>query len=401
MPTQTNNKTTQPTRPLPLAEVPGWDREVDVAVVGFGGAGACAAIEACDGGAEVAIFELASGAGGSTALSSAEIYLGGDGGTAVQQACGWTDTQQDMADYLMRCAGPQADAAKIDAYVRGSVGHFNWLESLGVPFKRSEYPQRAMLALTDDCLLFTGNEKAWPFTETAKPCPRGHNLEVEGDNGGPLFMRIMQRNIAERDIAVEFDCRALTLIVERRDGVNHVCGLVVRIDMRECYIKARRGVVLCSGGFVMNQAMLAKYAPGLQRATVPIGNPGDTGSGILMGMGVGAAAINMHEGFVSLPFYPPASLTYGVLVNDKAQRFINEDCYHGRVGAELLKQSGERVYLLLGAEDYGDYEQSAYLGADVVATADTLVAQIKDPISPPARIELPCDLIRRGSLCAR
>jgi len=47
------------------------------------------------------------------------------------------------------------------------------------------------MALTDDCLLYTGSEKAWPYNQVAKPCPRGHNLQVEGDNGGPLFMKIM------------------------------------------------------------------------------------------------------------------------------------------------------------------------------------------------------------------
>ena len=61
----------------------------------------------------------------------------------------------------------------------------------------------------------------------------------------------------------------------------------------------------------MNEEMLRKYAPMLLGATAPIGNPGDTGSGILMGMAVGAAAINMHEGFISLPYYPPSSLDLG------------------------------------------------------------------------------------------
>jgi hypothetical protein len=56
----------------------------------------------------------------------------------------------------------------------------------GVPFKMSEYPERAMMALTDDCLLYTGSEKAWPYVDKYKPAPRGHNLYIEGDNGGPL-----------------------------------------------------------------------------------------------------------------------------------------------------------------------------------------------------------------------
>ncbi len=52
------------------------------------------------------IFELASASGGSTALSSAEIYMGGSGGTRVQQACGFQDSTEDMFTYMMMAAGP-------------------------------------------------------------------------------------------------------------------------------------------------------------------------------------------------------------------------------------------------------------------------------------------------------
>jgi len=101
------------TRPRKLSDVPEWDFETDVAVVGFGGAGACAAIEAADGGADVMIFELASTSGGTTALSSADIYMGGSGGTAIQKACGFEDSSEDMFNFLMMAGGPLADEAKV------------------------------------------------------------------------------------------------------------------------------------------------------------------------------------------------------------------------------------------------------------------------------------------------
>lgn len=357
-----------PTRPRRLDEIAEWDIETDVAIVGFGGAGACAAIEAHDNGADVIVFELASAGGGSTALSSAEIYLGGNGGTRVQKACGFDDASENMVAFLMECQGELADEAKVRAYVEGAVDHFDWLVSLGVPFKDSFLKERAIMALTDDCLLYTGNEKAWPFTEKAQPAPRGHNLQVEGDNGGPLLIRILTENVQRRGIRVEYETRALTLIADEH---NNVHGVVVRMNQKEYNVRARSGVILCAGGFAMNEAMLHKHAPLLLRATEPIGNPGDTGSGILMGLGVGAATINMHEGFVSLPFYPPASLTYGIVVNDKGQRFINEDCYHGRVGYYALLQPSRRIYMILAVDDYGDYESASYMGAKVAATGDS------------------------------
>ena len=361
---------TSPTQPRQASDVEHWHMETDVAIAGFGGAGGCAAIEAADAGAEVIIFEQASAGGGSTALSSAEIYMGGSGGTRVQRACGFEDSTEDMFTYMMMCAGPQADEAKIRNYCENSVDHFNWLCGLGVPFKDSFHKTRAIMCLTDDGLLYTGSEKAYPFSERAKPAARGHNLYIEGDNGGPLFMKIITENVLRRDrVTVEYEVRALTLITAA-DG--SVAGLVVRKDQQELNVRARNGVILCAGGFVMNEEMLRKYAPELSRGNNKIGNPGDTGSGILMGMGVGGAAINMHEGFISLPYYPPASITGGILVNDKGQRFINEDVYHARLGNAILECPGERFYFIVTVAQYGDYEKMNFMGAEVCGTGETV-----------------------------
>ena len=361
---------TNPSRARKLRDVQQWDRETDIAIVGFGGAGGCAAIEAAEAGSSAIIFEAASASGGSTAMSSAEIYMGGSGGTRVQQACGFEDNTEDMFTYMMMCAGPQADEQKIRNYCENSRDHFQWLVDIGVPFKDSFHQERAIMCLTDDGLLYTGSEKAYPFAQQAKPCPRGHNLYVEGDNGGPMFMKIVTENVEQREaISVEYESRALTLIVDEDD---RVVGLVVRQNQQELNVRAHQGVILCAGGFVMNEDMLQKYAPMLTAGTEPIGNPGDTGSGILMGMSVGGAAINMHEGFISLPYYPPASMTQGILVNDKGQRFINEDVYHGRLGAFALRQQSERLYFIVTVDQYGDYERVSFLGAQVAGTGETV-----------------------------
>ncbi|WP_372780108.1 FAD-dependent oxidoreductase [Litorivivens sp.] len=363
---------TSPSIPKRAADISEWGIETDVAVIGFGGAGACAALEAADAGSEVQIFELASASGGSTALSSAEIYMGGNGGTRVQKACGYDDTSENMKNFLKAAFGSNADDAKIDTYVDNSLEHFNWLVEKGVPFKDSELKERAIMALTDDCLLFTGNEKAYPFTEAAYPVPRGHNLEIEGDNGGPLLMKILTEQVEKRsNISVNYETRALTLIT---DDSGAVVGILVRINQQEVAVRTRKGVILCAGGFCMNEEMVRKYAPFFDKNLEPIGNPGDTGSGILMGQGVGAGTVNMHECFTTVPFYPPQSLTYGIFVNDKGQRFINEDCYHGRVGFNAMVQQhnhSKRIYLVTDVEGYGDYEKMSYLGAQVAGTGDT------------------------------
>mgnify|MGYP001815886715 FL=1 len=367
-----------PTHPRLLEDVEHWDLETEVAIVGFGGAGGCAAIEAHDQGADVTIFEVAAASGGSTALSSAEIYMGGGGGTRVQRACGYEDTTEDLYNYLKACQGDVGDDEKIRTYAEGSLDHFEWLVGLGVPYKDSEYKERAIMALSDDGLLYTGNEKAWPFNEIAKPCPRGHNLEIEGDNGGPLFMKIVTEQVEKRKIRVEYNARALRLIADRR---GEIFGLVVRIDGEERNVRARRGVLLCTGGFASNAEMWRHYAPDIEKLAMPVGNPFDDGTGIRIGQGAGGSTIHMNRCFLTIPFYPPASHTYGILVNSQGQRFINEDTYHARIAINNLRQldNGDAVYLIIGEKHW---KQPNMLNGEIVTAGDT-IEEVAEEIGVP------------------
>ena len=382
--TESSSRKFHPSEPLRLSTVEHWDIETDIVVVGFGGAGSCAAIEAADAGSQVIIFEVASESGGSTKLSSAEIYMGGSGGTPIQQACGFNDTTEDMIRYLELSQGEQADKEKIKAYCENSVDHYHWLVDKGARYKESFHAERAIMALTDDCLLYTGSEKAMPFVEQAKPCPRGHNLYVEGDNGGPFLMRALTEQVEQRSdaIRIEYEARVLTLIA---DDDDQVYGCVVRMNMQEYTVRAKQGVILCAGGFVMNDDMVEKYAPKLKQATYQVGNPGDMGTGIMMGMGVGANTINMGEGFMSMPFYPPADITKGIIVNQQAQRFINEDCYHSRVGAFAFKQLGKHIYFILHASD--DFVPPQFLFADYAGTGETVAELAEELKLDPAMLQ--------------
>lgn len=180
-------------------------------------------------------------------------------------------------------------------------------------------------------------------------------------------MKILTENVEKQSrIDVHYETRALTLV---KNAENDIVGLVVRKDGKELNIKASRGVILCAGGFCMNEAMVAKYTPMLKNANIPIGNPFDNGVGILMGQGAGGALVNMMEAFVTMPYYPPASLTFGIMVNQQGQRFINEDCYHGRVAYHVFRQLGDRVYLIVSADDF---EKPVYLNADFAGTGETI-----------------------------
>ena len=92
--------------------------------------------------------------------------------------------------------------------------------------------------------------------------------------------------------------------------------------------------------------MRRKYCPETFRVSSPIGDK-DDGVGIELGVGAGGDAIHMEQFFTTCPWTMPESHAYGVFVNVAGQRFINEDCYHGRVSRCAVDQPGGKVYLLL------------------------------------------------------
>jgi succinate dehydrogenase/fumarate reductase flavoprotein subunit len=353
--------------PAPLQQVGDWDYESDVIVIGFGAAGACAALEAARGGARVLLVESAGGNGGTSALSGGEIYLGGGGGTPIQRAAGFEDATEDLYQYLLMAGGPNADAAKARRYADGSLKHFEWLTAQGIEYKNSYIAERCIEPSTDDCLIWSGSEEAWPFVERARPAPRGHCPKFLGMGGGRYVMDMLAQRVIEAGVQVLYNARALALVA---DGGRDVHGLMLRIDGEARYARARRAVVLCAGGFVMNREMVKQHAPLLLRSHFPLGTV-DDGSGILLGASVGGAMLNMSEGFATIPWYPPGSLVKGIFVNTQGQRFINEDCYHGRVSNYILRQSGDRIWLLEDHATYASGEMQQLAKIEIGAAGET------------------------------
>jgi succinate dehydrogenase/fumarate reductase flavoprotein subunit len=346
-----------PTRSLPLREVERWDLEADAVVVGQGAAGGAAAIEAARAGCDVIVLERMSRGGGATALSTGLAYFGG--GTAIQKACGFADTVADMQAYVTLAAGAHADPERIRLYCERSVEHFEWFRALGVEFKTSFVDDKLTHPITDDCLMFSGNELCWPDCEQARPFPRGHKPARQGEAGGYLMEAVLRATLAAGARVVN-DCRAERL-VQRDDG--RVAGVVASRDRERIFVKARRGVLLATGGFIFNKAMLAKHAPRLLQCNYPTGTPGDDGSGILMGVGAGGEAINMSEGLVLNAYYPPSAHLKGVMVDALGRRFVNEDAYIGRTSDAILTRAEGRAYLIVDEALYGRTQANHKLAA--------------------------------------
>ena len=363
-------------RPFPADRVARWDFETDVAVIGFGAAGACAAIEAAQAGARVLLFERGSGSGGASALSGGEIYIGGGGGTDAQRAAGFEDKTEDMAAYLKAAGGPCADEAKCDLYAQESLDHYAWLKAQGIPYRGNYLPGKHIEPTDDSTLIWSGSEAAYPFCDVARPAPRGHVIRHMGWGGGRPLVDLLEARA--RDLGVEIipDARAIALV---RNG-DRIMGAVLRIDNVDRFVKATKGVILCTGGFVMNEAMRRRYCPDTFRISSPIGDQ-DDGSGIELGMGAGGDAIHMEQFFTTCPWTMPESHAHGVFVNQAGQRFINEDCYHGRVSRHAVDQLGDRVYLLLDNAHFSQPLDMA--GISIAGTGDSW-AEVEAELEMPA-----------------
>ena len=330
---------------MKLSEYQGaWDHAADVVVVGYGIAGACAALEAKRAGSEVLVLERASGGGGASATSSGIFYLGG--GTPVQQACGYEDDGEEMYKFLAASTESE-DKQAVRDFCMGSVAHFNWLESLGVPFERSSFKGKAVFLNTTECLFSTGNEKVWPYHLIARPAPRGHKVAGIGENAGAEAMKAILARCAEEKVQAIYDCAVSELI---QDDQGRIVGAVARCDGRQVSIRARQGVVIASGGFNLNQEMVRRNVPLMSDSAVPLGIPSNDGAGIELGLGVGAATLAMDGIIATASIYPPGELIKGILVNRNGERFVAEDSYHGRTASYVMEQPEQTAYLILDAE---------------------------------------------------
>ncbi len=370
---------------LHASDVEAWSDEVDVVVVGFGIAGACAALEAARAGASVILLERAAEYGGTSAMAGGHFYLGG--GTAVQKATGIEDSAEEMFKYLM-AVSLDPDEDKVRAFCDDSVEHFDWIESLGMEFERSLYEKKAVIQPGTQGLMFTGNEKVHPFRDLAKPAPRGHKVPKPGDTGGAkIVLDALAERLAETDADVRYETGATNLVVEvGPEGGGAVVGLAWRKYDERGVIRAR-SVVIAAGGYVGNDKMIAEYTPQLGSKLFPLASTYDDGLGIRLGASAGAELRCMEQAFITAPFYPPAQLVTGIVVNKEGKRFVAEDSYHSRTSGFVMDQTDQAAYLIVDSAhiEHPDFplcpfidgwetvsEMESALGIPSGALADTL-----------------------------
>ena len=335
---------------IEASQVDRWSSETeaaDVVVVGLGCAGVCAAIEAREAGADVLVFERASGGGGVTAMAAGHVYLGG--GTRVQKAVGVEDTVEDMFKYLMMNT-PEPDEAKIRDYCERSVAHFDWLVAHGVPFNDTMYKGKHVLQMTDECLIWSGNEEVHPFRDHAKPAPRGHKVAQVGEAGGALMMEKLIAKAVELGVRIVYDAQVHQLV--REDG--RIVGVGYRVFGEDKgHVRANNAVILAAGQFTQNDAMLEEFLPELLvEGYTRQFTPNDDGAGHQLGRAAGGVLKHMDGALLTAAFYPPESHLKGILVNQEGKRYCAEDSYHSRSSIFTTKQTGRKGWLILDDATY-------------------------------------------------
>ena len=362
------------TGPIPALPATGveWTAEADLVVVGFGCAGAAAALGGSEAGLDVVVIERAGGGGGTSAMSGGLIYLGG--GTATQTAAGFDDTPAEMLTFLSAAIGVPVDEPRLASYCADSVAHHDWLVDQGVEFRGAFWPEPGLEPPGDEGLVYSGGEDTAPFDRIAKPAPRGHKARVPGA-GGARLMEVLIAAVARAGIPVHASTRVQHLVV---DDTGRVIGVVGSAGGSRVAIRARRGVVLAAGGFVFNEPMVEQFVPQANRVSYKLGTDGDDGWAIRAGVGVGAAVDNMDQAEVALPITPPRRLVRGVIVDGRGRRFVNEDAYYGRVGHRALFEADGEAYLIVDEPRY-EVNRIGLQASWVCATYAELEAEIGLP----------------------
>ncbi len=327
--------------------VSNWSDTADVVIIGLGCAGVTAAIEAREAGADVLVFERASGGGGVTGMAAGHLYLGG--GTRVQKAVGVEDTVEDMFTYLMMNT-PDPDEAKIRLYCEESVEHFDWLVARGVPFNDTMYKGKHVLQMTDECLIWSGNEEVYPFREKAKPAPRGHKVAQVGELGGAKMMECLTTKAVALGVRIIYDAHVHELV--REDG--RIVGASYRVYGEDKgSVRANKGVILAAGQFTQNDDLLKEYLPELlDEAYTRQFTPYDDGAGHQLGKAAGGVLKHMDGALMTAAFYPPESHIKGILVNKNGKRYVSEDSYHSRSSMITTQQPDRKGWLILDEKTY-------------------------------------------------
>ena len=373
-----------------------WDKAADLVVVGYGGAGVCAALQARELGLSVIAIDRFAG-GGATRINGGVFY--GGGGTPAQKEAGVEDSAEEMFKYLRQETQGVVREDTLRRFCDTSAETAEWLAGHGVRFKGALYSKKTSYPHTDYLLYHSDNSLAPNYKAVAKPAARGHRAVVDkleapmgygigiydplraaADRAGVEFIgaakvrrlvtdksgRVLGVSLTEVPAGSEDATRyaklvkSATALVLRLPPALPGAKFLSRIAEKKFaearaieqkigvtrFIRARRGVCLAAGGFVFNRDMVRHYAPKYLMG-MPLGTPGDDGSGIRLGQSVGASVDRLHHLSAWRFINPPLAWAQGMIVDAKGQRYVNEMLYGASIGMPMVEEHDGIGWIIL------------------------------------------------------
>jgi succinate dehydrogenase/fumarate reductase flavoprotein subunit len=354
-----------PTCPTPwLPEK--WDYEADIVVVGYGGGGIGAAIEAVDGGASVLVLE------------KDPLVRGGNTG-CCGGSCNIGSSVDAGIEYLTsECWGTVANAELISDHVEAVHDLPGWIEDLGGKVIWRD--------TTPSYPLIPGGDK-WGGTADEHA---GFRIDVDGAEGdghalyGFFTDAAAAKGISVDDGNVKAASPATALIQDPVTkeilGVKALEGVTFADPPEftytggtEIYVKAKKGVIIACGGYENAEELLRNTAPYPHSAYVTFyGCPYNTGDGIHMATAVGAKLWHLNKkemhAFACVPLskelgHGRSVSAYGnqlgesasIIVNRDGNRFMNEYFNSGHSDQHRPFDDFEHKHMPSDDYEYSDY----------------------------------------------
>lgn len=335
-----------------------WSEVHDVVIAGAGGAGLAAAVMAGSISKDVVVLEKTQDVGGNTRLADAFNAVD----PAVQKPLGIEDSPELHARQMLETGRWCADPKLVETVATGAPRALAWLKELGVRFEPGVYQVYGSL---------------WPRTHSPS--------EPEGSG----YIRPLLFKCRELGVSIRTGTKVLRVIRNGLEGP--VLGVEAeRMNGRRLFIRARRGVVVATGGFGANAELVGRFAPrlGHLRST---NLPGTTGDLIAPLEDIGAAAVGM-DFFQLLPgsaedgrFISAASTVERMIfVNRAGERFLAEDSPSSKLSAAVLAQPGGIAFPILDANGYSAMRTLSRAMFDrALMRAATPSRRTPSPNSPP------------------
>lgn len=328
----------------------------DVVIVGAGGAGMVAALEAKAAGKNVVIIEKMAMAGGNTAKATGGMNAAD---TSVQTALNVEDSVQTFIDDTMNGGHNINNIELVTVLAERSADAIDWLASIDAPL---------------------------PELSTSGGATNKRLHRPEGGSAvGSYLVDKFVTNIEKNDIPVYYNTKATELVLTG-DAVTGVKAESEDTD----YLFTGKAIVIATGGFGANEEMYTSYKPEL-KGFVTTNTPGATGDGIIMAENVGAKTVDVDQIQIHPTVHQETSImiTEGlrgdgaILVNQAGERFVNELETRDVVSAAEIAQDGGYAYIVF---DQALRERvkaaDGYVTKELTVQGDTiedLAAEIKVP----------------------